>query len=181
MAIADGLPCTRRPARAFPAGRDRFVVGSWNARGHDWCGHAVEALTRNGWRAWTGLRLAGLLGRARSWRNRRYDVAVNFEPDIRSNLLLAASGAAFTAGYASGGGGPLLERALSYDIRAHTTDNARALVASVFARQPTGAAQPVLAIPDAARRGAAARLGAGHGGPVVGVHVSGGRRIGWEP
>ena len=61
-----------------------------------------------------GLGLAALLQRARAWRARRYDLAINFEPDIRSNLLLAVSGAQWTAGYRSAGGGPLLDQALDY-------------------------------------------------------------------
>jgi ADP-heptose:LPS heptosyltransferase len=50
--------------------------------------------------------LSSLLRTARHWRARRYDLAINFEPDIRSNLVLANSGAAWTAGYWTGGGGP---------------------------------------------------------------------------
>ena len=37
--------------------------------------------------------LACLRAHAREWRRRNYDVAINFEPDIRSNFLLAMSGA----------------------------------------------------------------------------------------
>src|SRR4051794_9960090 len=110
-----------------------LVVGSWNGS----LAKAIPGVTRvesldAAWlsRGAPGLPLPGLLDRARAWRRRRYDLAINFEPDIRSNLLLAASGAAFTAGYRSGGGGALLDRALDYDPRAHTVDNARRLVAA---------------------------------------------------
>ena len=120
---------------------------------------------------------------ARSWRARHYDLAINFEPDIRSNLLLAASGAAWTAGFASGGGGPLLDVALDYDPRAHTTDNARALVAAVLRRRPRAGA-PATAISGVPPRRTRAprRLLAPQRGPLVGVHVSGGRAIKqWDP
>ena len=49
----------------------------------------------------------------------RYDLAINFEPDIRSNMMVAASGAGWTAGYRSAGGGALLDQALEYDRRSH--------------------------------------------------------------
>lgn len=120
--------------------------------------------------------LAPLLPSARRWRSKRYDLAINFEPDIRSNLLLAASGAAWTAGYRSGGGGGLLDVALEYDVRAHTTDNARRLIASVFDRGVAGASGPRLVVPEQARADAH-RLLAGLGRPLVGMHVSGGRPI----
>src|SRR4051812_9538169 len=91
-----------------------LVVGSWNlpvGRSIAAISH-IEALDAK-WlvRGAGGLHLGQLLRRARAWRSRRYDIAFNFEPDIRSNLLAAASGARFTAGYASGGGGALLDRA----------------------------------------------------------------------
>jgi hypothetical protein len=95
---------------------------------------------------------------------------------------MAASGAELTAGYTTGGGGALLDRALDYDPSAHTTDNARSLVASVFGGRTADGSPAALTIPDEARRDAAARLPVGHAGPVVGVHVSGGRAIKqWAP
>ncbi len=173
-------------ARALaPHARVDLVVGSWNvplARVIPGV-TAVEGLDAR-WlaRGPGGLAMPSLLRRAWQWRARGYDLAINFEPDIRSNLLLAASGAAFTAGYRSGGGGPVLDRALDYDTRAHTADNARALVAAVFGRRPSATSVPPLALPDDLRRAAAARLPGRAGGPLVGVHVSGGRAIKqWDP
>jgi ADP-heptose:LPS heptosyltransferase len=116
----------------------------------------------------------------RDWRRRKYDVALNFEPDIRSNLLLRASGARWLAGFRSGGGGALLDVALDFDTRAHTSANARRLVEAAFGRSatPSGA----LSLPDEAVRAARSRLPPGLRGPLVGVHVSGGRAIKqWEP
>lgn len=161
-----------------------LVVGSWNRtlasaiRGVDGVRTLDPAwLAREG----GGLGLPALVAAARGWRQERYDLAINFEPDVRSNLLLAASGAAWTAGYRSGGGGPLLDQALDYDTRAHTADNARRLAAAVFGRQPPGAPDPRLALPAPVRERAAARL-AGAAAPLVGLHASGGRAIKqWEP
>ena len=51
--------------------------------------------------------------RARAWRREAYDLAINFEPDIRSNLLMALSGARRRVGFVSGGGGAVLTDAIS--------------------------------------------------------------------
>ena len=138
-----------------------LVVGSWNAD----LARAIAAVTSvdtldAAWlaRDGGGLGLSGLLRAARRWRRTDYDLAINFEPDVRSNLLAAASGAAWTAGYRSGGGGPLLDVALEYDTRAHTTDNAQRLVAAVFGRRRGAAAGRILVIPQEAHERAARLL-----------------------
>ncbi len=175
-----------RDVRALaPAAEIDLVVGSWNAS----LAAAIPSVDRvetldARWlaREGEGLGMTGLLGAARRWRTRGYDLAINFEPDIRSNLVAAAAGAARTAGWASGGGGPLLDVALDYDPTSHTTANARRLVRRVFGRTPPELARPLLAIPDTAVSAAAARLRPGAGRPLVGVHVSGGRAIKqWPP
>ncbi|HEY7498118.1 MAG TPA: glycosyltransferase family 9 protein [Vicinamibacterales bacterium] len=168
-----------------PAARIDLVVGSWNADiaravtnvdavetlDAEWLarerkGHGTAALARTAW----------------SWRDRGYDLGINFEPDVRSNLVLAASGAARTVGWSSGGGSPVLDVALDYDPSSHTALNARRLVAAAFGRRPADSARPLLVIPDAALAAAAARLRPAQGRPIVGVHVSGGRAIKqWEP
>ena len=164
---------------AAPEAEVTLVVGSWNAG----LAQAIPGLSRvevldADWlaREGGGLGLARLLGAARAWRRRGYDLAINFEPDVRSNLLLAASGAAWAAGYGSGGGGALLDLALEYDVGAHTSDNARRLVAAAFDRHPGGAAIGRLTIPADAARAAAHRLPRA-GRVLVGIHVSGGRAI----
>jgi ADP-heptose:LPS heptosyltransferase len=161
-----------------------LVVGGWNRS----LAETIPGVTRvetldAEWlaRGPSGIGMPGLIRHARRWRDRHYDLAINFEPDIRTNLLLAASGASFTAGYASGGGGALLSRALDYDPRAHTTDNARRLIASLVHGARNGAPPP-LRISDEARREAAERLSAASRGPRVGIHVSAGRAVKqWEP
>jgi ADP-heptose:LPS heptosyltransferase len=175
-----------RDVRALsPTAQIDLVVGSWNAP----LARAVPSVDRvetldARWlaREGEGLGMGALLRTAWSWRARRYDLAIDFEPDVRSTLVAAAAGAARTAGWASGGGGPVLDVALDYDPTAHTTANARRLVRSVFGRTPPESARPLLTIPDAATAAAAAILRPGLGRSLVGVHVSGGRAIKqWDP
>ncbi len=168
-----------------PAAQIDLAVGSWNAplAREIPSVDRVETLDAR-WlaREGEGLGMGALLRTAWSWRPRRYDLAINFEPDVRSNLVAASAGAARTAGWGSGGGGPVLDLALDYDPAAHTTANARRLVQSVFGRTPQESARPLLTIPDAAAAAAAALLRPGLGRPLVGVHVSGGRAIKqWDP
>jgi ADP-heptose:LPS heptosyltransferase len=161
-----------------------LVVGSWNAD----LARSIDPVRRvqsldAAWlaREGQGLSLLSLIRAARHWHGARYDLAINFEPDIRSNLLLAASGAAWTAGYRSGGGGALLDVALDYDPRAHTTDNARRLVSTIFGRTPPSQDAPTLIVPSEAHDNAS-RLLVDARGSLIGVHVSGGRAIKqWPP
>ena len=179
------LPAIRDVRALAPSATIDLVVGSWNAslaRAVPSIDH-VETLDAR-WlaRERDGVGLGSMVRVARTWRARNYDLAINFEPDIRSNLLMAAVGAARTAGWASGGGGPLLDVSLDYDRSLHTSANARRLVAAAFGRQPSESARPLLTIPDAAAASAAAHLRLAAGRPMVGVHVSGGRAIKqWEP
>jgi ADP-heptose:LPS heptosyltransferase len=122
----------------------------------------------------------------RRWRDRRYDLAVNFEPDIRTNIALAATAARYRAGFASAGGGPLLDLALDYDTTQHTADNALALVrAATQGAEKTATDCPeedpdpkvLLRIPEANRAAAAKRLADFGGRLKIGMHVSGGRAI----
>lgn len=169
---------------AAPFAHIDLVVGSWNAD----LARAIDPVTRvqtldAAWlaRDGQGLGMRALFRAARQWSRTKYDVAINFAPDIRSNMLLAASGAAWTAGYRSGGGGALLDVPLEYDIRAHTTDNARRLIAAVFGTRDAGARLPAFAVPAGAHENAS-RLLSSANGPLIGVHVSGGRPIKqWDP
>jgi ADP-heptose:LPS heptosyltransferase len=175
-----------------------LVVGSWNAE----LARAIDRVTRvetldAAWlgREGEGLGLAALVRAARRWRIARYDLAINFEPDIRTNLLAVASGAIWTAGYRSGGGGALLDVALEYDRGVHTTDNARRLVATVLGRtraglhpsdsdrdaRPQSETASIIGLPTEAGATATNLLRDARR-PLVGLHVSGGRAIKqWEP
>jgi ADP-heptose:LPS heptosyltransferase len=154
-----------------------LVVGSWNRgvaariRGVD----RVETLDAP-WlaRGAPGATAGAMLAAARRWRSRRYDLAINFEGDIRSHALMTIGGAPRRVGFAMAGGGPLLTDVVEHRPDRHTADNAAALVAAAF----PGAAPPPpfrLDVPDDARRAAAA-LVAPHGRYLV-VHASGGRAI----
>lgn len=167
-----------------PAARIDLVVGSWNAElaraipGVD----SVQSLDAR-WlgRDGQGHRLPTLLRAARGWRGAHYDLAINFEPDVRSNLITAAAGARWTAGYRSAGGGPLLDEALDYDPHAHTSDNSLRLAQTVFGTAVPDLRGPLLTIPEEHRRRACAILGPA-GKPVVAMHVSGGRPVKqWDP
>jgi ADP-heptose:LPS heptosyltransferase len=114
---------------------------------------------------------------AARWRSRRYDLAINFEPDIRTNIVTAAAGARRTVGFASGGGGPLLDVALDYDPRSHTADNATALVRAAMGHAPVAPAESTLRIPESVRAEASRLLAPFAGALKVGMHVSGGRPI----
>jgi ADP-heptose:LPS heptosyltransferase len=118
-----------------------------------------------------------LITEGRRWRSHHYDLGINFEPDIRSNLLLAASGAKRLAGFASGGGGALLDVALDYNPRAHTVDNAIALVRTALGASAPSPAVSRLALPEAARSEAARLLQALPPGVRIGIHASGGRPV----
>ncbi len=163
---------------AAPEAEIDLVVGSWNVELARRCRavNRIEALDA-AWlsREGTGAGFASMLRTARSWRARHYDLAINFQPDIRGNLMLAASGAAQTVGFQSGGGGAVLEVALDYQPRAHTTTNARRLVAAVLDVPPGTRAARIQMTPDETRE-AADRLGS-RNRPFIGVHVSGGRAI----
>ena len=174
------LPAIRDVRTLAPTAEIDLLVGSWNASLAKAIPHVSRVETVDArWlaREGEGLGLGALLMAARSWKRRRYDLAINFEPDIRSNLMLAASGADRTAGWANGGGGAALDLALDYDPASHTSLNARRLVATAFARQPAESAKPLLTIPDSALSAAAERLRSARGRRVAGVHVSGGRPI----
>jgi lipopolysaccharide heptosyltransferase II len=178
------LPAIADVQALAPEAQIDLVVGSWNAdlaRSIDPV-RRVQALDAS-WlaREGHGLSLLSLIRAARSWHSVQYDLAINFEPDVRSNLLLAASGAAWTAGYRSGGGGALLDVALDYETGAHTTDNARRLVSTIFGRTPPPRDAPAFIVPSEAHDNAS-RLLAGARGPLIGVHISGGRAIKqWPP
>lgn len=173
-----------------------LVVGSWSepiARSIPGLRRVevldAEWLRRDG----RGLGMAALLRRARAWRALRYDLAINFEGDIRSNLLLALSGAPRRIGFDMAGGGPVLTGAIPFDPRQHVSVNAMRLVARAFPApgDPRAAEHnprpPLLSVPDDHRQRATALLGDASGRhtpkrPLVGIHASGGREIKqWHP
>ena len=142
-----------------PSAAIDLVVGSWNLevarclRGID----RVETLDAP-WlaRGAAGGSAADLVRRAWTWRARSYDLAINFEGDIRSHALVALSGAAQRVGFDMAGGGPLLTRRVDHRTDEHTAINAARLVDAAFGVTSVEARTPfALAVPDAARTRAA--------------------------
>lgn len=170
---------------AWPDAEIDLAVGSWNVPMARLIPglttiHTIDVpwLARDG----GGQRWPALISRARKWRERDYDLAINFEPDIRSNFLAWQAGASSRHGYWTGGGGSLLTDAIAYEPSQHVSTNARALIARAVDLHEAGAAKRTATPPAATRlvvpadaKGHAIEI-LGHARrPLVGVHVSGGR------
>lgn len=177
------LPAIADARAAAPNAEIDLVVGSWNAE----VAGSIPGITNvivvdAPWLA-RGQKGAGAAVLARTtigWRARRYDIALNFEPDVRSNAMLALAGARWTAGYRSAGGGALLDQPLDYRPGEHTVDNARRLVRAVLGE---GRTAPIarLELPGSRQREADSIIGA-RARPLVAMHVAGGREVKqWDP
>jgi ADP-heptose:LPS heptosyltransferase len=160
-----------------------LVVGSWNEEvartlpGVD----RVEVLDAP-WLARGGSAShAALVAGAWEWRRRRYDLAINFEGDIRSHALMALSRAPVRVGFDMAGGGPLLTRRVAFRPDRHTSVNCAALVTAALGGDAPAEPPPFrLTIPADAR--ARAQAIAGGGARLVALHASGGRPIKqWDP
>jgi ADP-heptose:LPS heptosyltransferase len=173
------IPALGALRAAFPNARIDLATGSWN-RELASALTAVDAVDTidAGWlsRGAGGAGMGGLLKHAAAWRAASYDLALNFEPDIRSNLAARLSGARLVAGFRSGGGGPLLDVALDYDVTRHTRDNSLALVRRVTGVHTALPDSLALRVP-AVNRDAANRLLGPTDRLYIGVHVSGGRLV----
>jgi len=127
-----------------PGAKIDLVVGSWNAPlaslipGID----TIETLDAT-WLARGATRdnsnQPTLIRHALSWRARHYDLAINFEGDIRSHALMALSGSPVRAGFDMAGGGPLLTHRVTFKPDEHTTTNAWRLVQAAFERSGAAA------------------------------------------
>jgi lipopolysaccharide heptosyltransferase II len=182
------LDAVRAVRSRAPRARIELVVGSWNEPLARLIPEVdqIETLDAS-WLA-RGASSGGearMLATALGWRKRRFDVAINFEGDIRSNLLVWLSGATRRVGFGMAGGGPLLTECVLYDPRAHVAVNSQRLVDRAFGpSQDASAGTPGrLSVPAEARMRAADLLGRSlTGGPLIGIHASGGREIKqWEP
>ena len=163
---------------AWPAAQIDLAVGSWNsplAALIPGINHVEQVdvpwLAREG----TGLSWRGLLRQAEAWRAREYDLVINFEPDIRTNLLAWRSRAPWRAGYWTGGGGALLTDALAYDPESHTSANARALIRHCAGGDRGAVSPPLEPGPAAVAASDSLLAGVPEGHRLIGLHVSGGR------
>jgi ADP-heptose:LPS heptosyltransferase len=157
--------------------------------------NSVETLDATWLARGGGQRAPALLRQAWHWRARRYDLAINFEADIRSNGLLWLSGATRRVGFTSGGGGAFLTDAIAFDTSHHVATNAIALVERAFDLSPGTLGDPRaadrakrsrLVLPDSARAGALACLTQIAGGSLpsalIALHVGSGRAVKqWPP
>jgi lipopolysaccharide heptosyltransferase II len=174
------IDAIRDARRAWPDAEIDLAVGSWNAD----LARLIPEVTRlqvadAPWLArGSGASWSSLLSRAFDWRRSHYDLVINFEPDIRSNLLAWISGAPRRYGYWTGGGGALLTRASAYAPMTHVSDNAKHLVARAARKAAIDPGEPpagarLVPPPEAAARAEAILNGAAR--PLIGVHASGGR------
>lgn len=167
-----------------PQAEIHLVVGSWNEDLARLGSQADRVETLDApWLSREGTRspLRAVGAHAARWRRDGVDLAINFEPDIRSNALIAASGARRRVGWSTGGGATFLTDALPYDPTAHTADNMQRLVERALPEVP-GARPPehgerLEVSADAAAR--ARQLLPGHevSGPLIGVNPGCGRAI----
>jgi ADP-heptose:LPS heptosyltransferase len=188
------LPAIAAVRRLAPAAALDLVVGSWNAPLAGLIPGISRVITADA--RWLARGNAAdswltLARRARGWHRGGYDLAINFEGDIRSHVLTAMSGARRRVGFDHGGGGPLLTDRVQFDPRRHTVANAARLVAEAFAIDREALERECL---QSAREGRsalsldepsmtqAASIVAARPSPLIGVHVSGGREIKqWPP
>ena len=174
----------------LPGAEIDLVVGSWNAPLAGLIGEVSRVETLDApWlaRGAGGAPTAALMQRATEWRRRRYDLAINFEGDIRSHGLMALAAARRRVGHGHAGGGPLLTDVVAHDRNRHVADNAIALVERAFDLPPGSLPGPAdderqwrLPVPDEARRAARAMLAQLSGrldGPHIAVHAPGGRLV----
>jgi lipopolysaccharide heptosyltransferase II len=165
---------------AWPSATIDLAVGSWNAPIAALIpGISTVHVADVPWLS-RGERPASwkdLIRATRAWRAGGYDMVINFEPDIRSNLLAWLSGAPIRVGYASGGGGSLLTHLGTYDPSLHVSENARRLAAAVAPATTTVRQSPDgrRLVPTPAQLARVDALLAGERRPLIGVHVSGGR------
>jgi ADP-heptose:LPS heptosyltransferase len=167
---------------AWPDAEIDLAVGSWNVPLAELIADVNGVLPADApWLARDGTRTpwSALVRRARAWRRRKYDLVVNFEPDIRSNVVAWLTDAPRRFGYWTGGGGAFLTDEAAYDPVAHVALNARRLVARAAGGPEPAALRPpdpwprLVPPPDAVDRARTA-LGSNRG-PLIGLHVAGGR------
>jgi ADP-heptose:LPS heptosyltransferase len=170
--------------RRAPEAAIHLVVGSWNRSLAEMLTAVttVESLDA----PWLARGTRGdppwrLVRQAGAWRG-RFDLAINFEPDVRGNALIGWSRTPRRVGFSSGGGGGWLTDALVRDPAAHTAVNAGRIVDLALPPGLNEAESPAaisrLVVPEGVRHQASQLLrGVGSDRVLVGVHASGGRPV----
>jgi lipopolysaccharide heptosyltransferase II len=183
--VLDAIALVRHAA---PEAAIDLIVGEWNETIATLIPGVDRVETMNaGWLARDAgsLSAAAMARRAWAWRRRRYGLAINFEGDIRSNVLLGLSGAPRRVGFGMAGGGAMLTDCVPFDPTVHTRSNALRLVERAFdfragsyeAFRPARDAVR-LAVPAEARARAAELLaGVADARPIIVVHAGGGREV----
>jgi ADP-heptose:LPS heptosyltransferase len=191
------LPALADLRAALPSARLLLAVGRWSA---DVARSApVDELLF--WSApWAGRpdegseSLCSLWRKARGLRERRPDLAIDLQGDIRAAILMRLTRARTRVGYANTGGASLLTHVVPLDETVSWVEQNRRAVALAVGGEgstpsrstsafPSGGASLVLTEDDRAlARGLLERLAIGSRRPLVGIHPSGGRRVKqWEP
>jgi ADP-heptose:LPS heptosyltransferase len=184
--------------RLAPEAEIDLVVGRWNAE----IARLLPTVNRvevvdAPWlaRGEPGADYGTLRRHAHGWRHRHYDLAINFEGDIRSHGLMALSRARRRVGFGMAGGGPLLTDVVAHDASRHVAANSLALVERAFDLTPGSLPAPPapealaewrLPLPERAASAAGAALAQLAGGTLparlIGLHAAGGRQIKqWAP
>jgi heptosyltransferase-2/heptosyltransferase-3 len=175
------LPALHDLRAALPSARIRLAVGRWSeaiarsapvdevlAWSAPWVGRAAEGAES----------LRGLAARAWSLRAVPIDLALDLQGDVRSNLLMALTGARRRAGYANTGGAWLLTDVIPLDETVSWVEQNRLAVAQATGGVPGHGRPDTLTAAD--RRfghDLVERLGLAGRRPLVGLHPSGGRRV----
>lgn len=175
------LPALADLRAALPHARIRLAVGQWS-EGVAQRAPVDEVLI---WSApWVGrahegaLSTVALIRKARALRSARLDLAIDLQGDVRSALLMFASGAKRRVGYANSGGGALLTQVVPLDETVSWVEQNRRGVALATGRPPGDVARdPLTNVERDFARRLFAELGIAGPGPLVGLHPSGGRLV----
>jgi heptosyltransferase II len=174
-----------RPALAAlrslaPDAHIELGIGSWNRGLAGWLPEVDRvSILDLPWLARGGSAARDWRAEVRRWRAERFDTGINLEGDIRSHLLLRATGIPDRFGFDMAGGGPVLTHRIGYDPSSHVADNCVRLIEHVFSCPPRSlsAAMPPLLVPAAEQAAAADVLRDTGPGPLIGVHPCGGRPV----
>jgi ADP-heptose:LPS heptosyltransferase len=174
------LPALQLLRKALPDAEIELAVGSWNepvARRLAFIDRVrvVDAP----WSAW-GKRARFRDARAALGRD-RFDLALDFQGDLRVVLLMALSGATLRAGYGDTGGDYLLTHRARWDEKRSWYDQNADLVRALFPEiVPESPLRPYNFVTDLDRSEAAGLVQVSKR-PLVGIHPSAGRALKeWE-